>query len=41
MRIIRTEIHRREDELLSRLPAQQREALTSAVRLLALAVRKR
>ena len=41
MRIIRTEIHRREDELLSRLPAQQREALTSAVRLLALTVRKR
>jgi DNA-binding MarR family transcriptional regulator len=41
MRAIRTEIHRREDELLSRLPAQQRDALTSAVRVLALAVRER
>jgi DNA-binding MarR family transcriptional regulator len=40
MRTIRTEIHRQENELLSELPAQQRDAFTSAVRLLALAVRE-
>jgi DNA-binding MarR family transcriptional regulator len=41
MRKIRTEIHRQEDELLSRLPARQRDALTSAVPLLAQALRER